>query len=306
MAGVPPQMRRVLRHLAWVRSQGFARLIEEDELNPLTKLRLAAERARWARSNPVPTGSAVPVFVFGVQRSGTNMVARGFRSSPEFEVFNENDKRAFTDFRIRPVDEVAPLIGRSEHRWVLFKPLCDSHRAVELLEELGDPVPGRALWVHRQVDPRVRSALAKFGDANLRALREIAAGRGEGMWQAGGLSQQNLRLVSSFDFDIMSPAGAAALFWFVRNSLFFELGLDRRSDVLPVSYDRLIESPDKVTQRICGFLGCRWDRRFAEHIEPRHPSKAPPLEIDARIRSLCEELQARFDALYTEPPAVRG
>ncbi|HEU4868594.1 MAG TPA: hypothetical protein VFV09_12810 [Actinomycetota bacterium] len=297
MAGPAPQMRRVLRHLAWVRSQGLARLIEEDELNPVTKLRHAADRARWARANPVPAGSAVPVFLFGVQRSGTNMVARGFRSSPEFEVFNENDKRAFTEFRIRPVDQIAPLVAGSRHRWVLFKPLCDSHRAVELLEQLGDPTPGRALWVHRRVDPRVRSALAKFGDANLKALTQIAAGRGDGLWQAGGLSEQNRKLVSSFDFDMMSPASAAALFWFIRNSLFFELGLDRRSDVLPVSYDRLIEFPDEVTQQICAFLGCPWDRRFAEHIEPRHPSEAPDLEIDPRIRSLCDELQARFDSL---------
>lgn len=302
MAGVAPQMRRVLRHLAWVKSQGLARLIEEDELNPVTRLRLRAQRDRWVRSNPLPAGSAVPVFLFGVQRSGTNMVARGFRSSPEFEVFNENDKRAFTDFRIRPVDEVAPLVGGSKHRWVLFKPLCDSHRAVELLEELGDPVPGRALWVHRQVDPRVRSALAKFGDANLRALSKIAAGSGDGMWQAGGLSERNRKLVRSFDFDTMSPASAAALFWFLRNSLFFELGLNRRNDVLPVSYDRLIEAPDEVTQRICGFLGCPWDRRFAEHIEPRVSSKAAPLEIDLRIRSLCDELQARFDSLPREAP----
>lgn len=297
MPGPAPQMRRVLRHLAWVRSQGLARLIEEDELNPVAKIRIAADRARWVRSNPVPAGSAVPVFLFGVQRSGTNMVARGFRSSPEFEVFNENDKRAFTDFRIRPVDQIAPLVVGSRHRWILFKPLCDSHRAVELLEQLGDPVPGRALWVYRWVDPRVRSALAKFGDANLKALSQIAAGRTGGLWQAGGLSEQNVKLVSSFDFDTMSPASAAALFWFIRNSLFFELGLDRRSDVLPVSYDRLIKAPDEVTQQICTFLGCPWDRRFAEHIEPRHLSEAPDLEIDLQIRSLCEELQARFDSL---------
>lgn len=229
------------------------------------------------------------------------MVARGFRASPEFEVFNENDKRAFTEFRIRPVEQIAGLVRASRHRWVLFKPLCDSHRAAELLDALGSEVPGRALWVHRRVDPRVRSALAKFGDANLRALGEIAAGRGDGLWQAGGLSDKNRELIGSFDYGAMSPASAAALFWFIRNSLFFELGLDRRADLLAVSYDRLIEAPEELMQGVCGFLGCPWDRRFVEHIEPRHPAEAAPLEIDPQIRALCDRLQARFDSYRPAP-----
>ncbi|CAN5818390.1 hypothetical protein BH23ACT12_BH23ACT12_18420 [soil metagenome] len=279
----------------------MSRLVEEDELNPLTKLRLGAERARWRKAHPLPPGTAMPVMIFGVQRSGTNMVARGLRSSPEFEVYNENDKRAFSDFRLRPVDDVSRLVRRSRHRWVLFKPLCDSHRAGELLETLAGPVPGRALWVTRQVDSRARSALAKFGDANLKALSTIAAGK-EDLWQAGGLSEQNRLLIRSFDYSVMSTASAAALFWYIRNSLFFEMGLDNRDDVLLVSYERLVEAPADVTAEICGFVGCRWDRGFCEHMEPRHPAAPDPLDIDPQIRLLCDQLQATFDVLR-HPPA---
>lgn len=290
------RLRRAARHIGWVKSQGLLRLIEEDELNPFTRLKLGVERAKWRRANPVPPGAAVPLLIFGVQRSGTNMVARGFRSSPEFEVFNENDKRAFSDFRLRPMDEVAGLVRISRHRWVVFKPLCDSHRAPELLEALAGPPSARALWVTRGVDARARSALAKFGDSNLKALAAIAAGE-EGLWQAGGLSEQNRLLIRSFEYGAMSPASGSALFWYIRNTLFFEMGLDSRDDVLPVSYERLIESPAVVTAEICEFLGCRWDRRFCEHVEQRYPAEPKPLDIDPRIRLLCDELQARFDML---------
>jgi len=88
------------------------------------------------------------------------------------------------------------LVLASRHRYVLFKPLCDSHRADELLaiDTLAD---GRAIWAYRAVDGRVRSALAKFGDTNLRVLTDIAAGKGLDRWQAQRLSPENLELIRS-------------------------------------------------------------------------------------------------------------
>ena len=59
---------------------------------------------------------------------------------------------------------------------MLFKPLCDSHRTDHLLDDLRTASPGRAVWVYRDVDGRVRSALAKFGDGNRQVLREFADG----------------------------------------------------------------------------------------------------------------------------------
>ncbi|HEX2052653.1 MAG TPA: sulfotransferase domain-containing protein [Actinomycetota bacterium] len=296
MAGPASTTRRLLRHLGWIRSQGLARLIEEDELNPLVELRRGARRRSWSRSHPVPPGGAMPVFVLGVQRSGTNMVMRGFRNSPRFEVFNENDRRAFVDFRVRPVETLNRLVVASRSQFVVFKPLCDSHRAVELLEQVGHRTPPRALWVFRNVDDRARSALAKFGDANLRALRTIAAGQGDDLWQAGGLSPGSRQLLESFDYTALTAADAAALFWFLRNSLYFELGLDRRPDVLAVSYDGLVASPEPVLRRVCDFLGCPWDPGLSEHIS-RRSAGGRRLELDDRIRTLCDGLQSRFDAL---------
>lgn len=298
-------VRKLARHLGWIRSHGLARLVEEDELSPVRELRRALRRRQWSRAHPVASGTARPVLVFGLQRSGTNMVTRGFRNSPRFLVFNENDRRAFSDFRLLPVDTVKRLIDGCRAEWVLFKPLCDSHRAVELIEAIGGGAPARAFWVLRDVDSRTRSALAKFGDANLKALRSIAAGRGEGLWQAGGLSEKNRRLIESFDYSAMPPADAAALFWFVRNSLFFELGLDRRDDVMALSYGRLVAAPEAVTRQMCDFIGCPWEPVLCAHIESRRPA-ASPVDIDPRIRELCDGLQARFDAVLGLDPAPEG
>ena len=238
----------------------------------------------------------MPVWLVGVQRSGTNMVVRGLEEHPEVEVHNENDRAAFERFRLRPDPVVRDIVLASAHPYVLFKPLCDSHRVDELLA-LDTPTDGRAIWAYRGVDGRVRSALAKFGDANLRVLTEIASGRGGEAWQAQRLSPENLELIGSFDWASMSAASAAALFWYVRNSLFFDLGLDRRDDVLLSSYDALVSFPEAGTRAVASFLGLEWTPGLAAHIERRDGDRPPRLELDARLRRLCDELEERLEAV---------
>jgi hypothetical protein len=284
---------KAVRHLRWARQDGLSALIEEDDLRPISRASRAWRKWRWRRTHRVDAGTAIPVWLVGVQRSGTNMVVHGLEESPEVEVHNENDDDAFDRFRLRPDPAVRQIVLASRHRYVLFKPLCDSHRVDELLA-LDTPAAGRAIWAYRGVDARVRSALAKFGDTNLRVLTEIAAGRGDDMWQAQRLSDHSLEVIHGFDWASVSPASAAALFWYVRNSLFFDLGLDRRDDVLLSSYDALVADPEAGTQALASFLDLAWHPGLAAHIERRDGGRTAPLDIDARVRSLCDDLERRL------------
>jgi hypothetical protein len=227
------------------------------------------------------------------------MVARGLEEAPEFEVRNENDRAAFERFQLRPDPVIRDLVARSGHRYVLFKPLCDSHRANQLLDGMSTPSPGRAIWAYRDVDGRVRSSLAKFGASNLDALRRIAAGDGGGMWQAGGLSAERLAQVRDLVRDDTTPETAAALFWYLRNALYFDLGLDRRADVLLVSYEAMVADPAAEMRRICTFLDLPYRPSLHEHVDARSASERPPLAIDPRVRTLCDELAARLEAART-------
>jgi hypothetical protein len=295
---------RLRRHWEWGRRQGFGRLIEEDQLNPVDRARLALSKARWRRANSIAPNAA-PVYVVGVQRSGTNMLVRGLERAPEFEVHNENDGAAFTRFRLRPDADIRALVMRSGHRYVLFKPLADSHRTGELLDGVGTPSPGRAIWAYRSVDGRVRSALAKFGTNNLDVLREIAAGGGRDRWQAQGLSDENRAVIESFDYARMTPDSAAALFWYVRNSLYFETGLDRRDDVALASYDRFVAEPEQMMRALCVFLGFPYAPALVEHVDRRSAGGAR-LDLDPEIRRRCDGLTARLDAELDRQIAARA
>lgn len=293
--------RRVARHLRWARTEGIGRLVEEDRLDPVDRVGTALAKWRWRRRAGREPGSAMPVYLVGLQRSGTNMLVRGLDSAPEVEVRNENDRAVFHRFQLRADDVLAATIRRSRHAYVLVKPLCESHRVDELLA-LPGLAPGRALWVYRDVDDRARSEVAKFGDANLRALRAIADGSIGARWQGQRLDPATVELIRDLEPERLDPYDGAALFWYVRNSLYFRLGLDRRDDVLLCRYDTLVTDPAAQIRRLCDFLDFPYHPRLHAHIAPRRSHGAVsdgegnrPLPIDTRIRALCDELAERLD-----------
>lgn len=292
--------RKLVRQWHWARRDGFARWIEEDQLNPVDRARTALSKRRWRSKDGVPPGEAVPVYLVGVQRSGTNMLVRGLEAAPEFEVHNENDRSAFDSYRLKPDEVVADLILRSRHRYVLFKPLCDSHRIDALLDTLPVPQRGKAIWAYRDVDGRVRSAISKFGDVNHRVLSEIARGEGRDRWQAQRISPDNLALIGEFDYATMSAETAAALFWYVRNSLYFDLALDQREDTFLSSYDSLIAEPEATMRSLCAFLDFPYYPALTKHIELRPNSRKPPLAIDPRVRAKCDLLTERLNTKVAE------
>ncbi len=285
--------RRIQRHLAWAGEDGVGRLVEEDQLDPRERITSAMRRRAWRRRNPITRGSTIPVYLVGLQRSGTNMVARALAADPEFEVRNENDREVYDRFRLRPLPKVRRVISRSRHRFLLLKPLIDSHRVAELL----DAIPGKALWTYRSVDGRTRSALSKFGEHNLQVVRAIVDGRTD-VWQGELISTESRALVASLDIDRISPETAAALIWYLRNTLYFELGLHRRDDCLLVSYDALLAQPERELRRICTFLGAEFKPGMTVGIALRGSGGAA-FEIDPVVRIKCTELEKRLEAQCT-------
>ncbi len=287
--------RRLQRHWRWGREEGFWRLVEEDQLDPRTRFAGARRRREWRRRNRIAPGTTTPVFLVGLQRSGTNMVARALEANPEFEVRNESDRAAFDRFRLRPDAVVRDLVIRSRQRFLVLKPLIDSHRVDELLDGLGTPTHGKALWTYRLVDGRGQSALSKFGDNNLQVLRAISLGRAGDLWQAQRLSADSVELVRGLDLDHASPETAAAVIWYLRNSLFFEMGLDARNDTLLVSYDRLLDDPDGQVRRMCDFLGTEFVPAMTVGIGRRSAAGRPPLALEPVVRLRCNELEKRLE-----------
>ena len=297
------------RHARWAREEGIAKLVEEDQLNLIERAPVAARKAWWRATRGVEAGMSTPVFLVGVQRSGTNMVVRGLERSPDVAVHNENDRKVFRRYELRGLDVVRDVTERSRARYTLFKPLCDSHRTDELLA-LDTTMPPRAIWAYRGMEGRVRSSLSKFRDHNLTVLADVAAGRSLDRWQAQGIRPDTMELIRSFDWERTSPASASALFWYVRNRLVFDLGLTDRSDLVVISYRDLVSNPREAIEPVLNLLDLRFTEDLISHIDARETSRitapspggsgsvrATPLDIDPRIRAVCAELEDQLDAV---------
>ena len=293
--------RRVQRHWHWGRTEGFARLVEEDELDLRGRLARAMRRRAWRASHAVAPGSTTPVLLVGLQRSGTNMVARALAASPEFEVRNENDRGAFDRFRLRSLPAIRNLVLRSRQRFLVLKPLIDSDRVDRLVAGLETPSRPKALWTYRSVDGRARSALSRFGDHSLEVVRGIAEGRSEDVWQGRRISAEARQVIQDLDLRCLTPETAAAVIWLIRNSLFFDLGLDRRDDCLLVSYDRLLDAPETELRRICEFLGAGFVPEMTAGIGRRAAGERPDLAIDPAVKMACTDLEHRLAEACSSP-----
>ncbi len=91
----------------------------------------------------------------------------------------------------------------------------------------------------------------------------------------------------------MSLDTAAALFWVIRNGLYFELGLVDRPDVMLFSYDELVADPKAHMERLCGFIDFPCRPALWNHVEVRSSHARRPLDIDPRVRELAEAMGRR-------------
>ena len=105
-------------------------------------------------------------------------------------------------------------------------------------------------------------------------------------------------MVAARFHESMDPYDAAALFWYVRNRFFFDLGLDRDSSVMPLRYEDLVRDPATVIGRVYRFVGARSSRAGATLVHGDSAAKGKDVKLSPDIEALCRELLARLDRAH--------
>jgi hypothetical protein len=236
-------------------------------------------------------GNAVPVFIFGEQRSGTNMLLDCFRRSPRTAIYNETDDDAFVDYELRDLAIIADLVHRSPASHVVLKPTADGNRASEIL----DALPGsRAVWIYRRYQDAVTSALALFRETSLQYLQKVATRAPTARWRSINLSSDDVAMVDTYLRRGISEASARALIWYIRNGFYFRLGLDRRKDVMLINYEELVGSPKAVVAQAFGFVGLDFQDRYVARVFGSSVGRRPTPELDPDIVALCDRMMVRL------------
>ncbi|MFT4974545.1 MAG: glycosyltransferase involved in cell wall biosynthesis [Myxococcota bacterium] len=238
-------------------------------------------------------------FVFGCQRSGTKMVMWVLDKSPATRIYHENHAAAFRDFQLRPDPVVRALVHTSPAPAQIFKPICDSQRADEILDHHPH---SRGLWIYRDPGDVANSAVHKWGDHQLEVVAAAARGEaGDWGWRTADLPesvQADLRRVYRDD---LTPHEGALLFWYMRNAFFFALGLDRDPRMRLVCYEHLVQQPEAAFRPLFTHTGVPFERRFVEAVRDSSIGRRPAPPARPEIAALIEGLKQRLEAW--RPPA---
>lgn len=242
---------------------------------------------------PRAAGARRHVFVAGMQRSGTNMLMDLIERSMLTDVYHERDPRAFDNYMMRELPVIRRLVEQSRAPHFVIKCLCELDRLPALMSEFQ---PSKALWIVREYRDAVNSALVSFGRFGAQVAR-VANDQAEEDWFARGMSAQTRDVVRRLWHDDMNDASAAALIWYFRNVLFFELGLDRSPRVKLLSYEGLVTRPAEVCKDAFDFLDLPFAPFITRKVFASSISKKAPPPVEPAVAQLCDELMARFAAV---------
>lgn len=253
-----------------------------------------------------PGADKPALFIVGCQRSGTSLIHHLLRLDFDTVTYDEESPLSAADpvegLRWAPLPEVAARFRADRAAFIVAKPLVESQNLDRLLEAF----PGsRALWMYRDFRAVARSNVAYFpAGTSHRDLAPIVDGE-QANWRCERLGDDARALVASLYRPDLPAHDAAALFWFARNSLLFDRGLDRDPRVRLCRYEELLADPEGVMRCVYGFLGRPWPgARIVADVEPA-PSRAPrPLDLEPDIARACNVMLARLDASpRITPPA---
>jgi glycosyltransferase involved in cell wall biosynthesis len=246
-------------------------------------------QARFGWDHPSRT-----TFVFGCQRSGTKMVMRVLDRSPETRIYHENHAAAFDDFQLRSDRTVRTLTQLSPAPAQVFKPICDSHRADEILEQFPK---ARAMWVYRHHNDVANSAVQKWGDHQRDVIDAVAQGNLHHWgWRTARIPTEVLQTIRRVHRPDLSAHEGALLFWYMRNAFFFSLGLDQHPEMLLVNYRALVETPEAAFGAAFDHAEAHFEPSFVDTVNAKSVGRMPPPAASSEIGTLCADLQDRLDA----------
>lgn len=207
--------------------------------------------------------AAMPCFLWGAARSGTNLINRILAQSNEFTCYNEDDSRAFHRFLLRNNAVLNSLILESTTRSVFFKSFADTPRGPDVM---GFFPTARALYAIRNPLDTIASFVEAFGETSRiwhGWFLQAAAGEDSLLLRLGccdrvlyneiresaDLACRRLRTHGS------SLPNIAACYFLWQHSFYARLSSECGQRVLVVDYGRLTMSPVDSFGRIADFFG---------------------------------------------------
>lgn len=232
------------------------------------------------------------VFVCGAAKSGKTLLCNLLNQDLRVTLFREDSVLSGRDghrLRFKPFAEVADIVARCPTPIVVAEAKVESQHAASLLEAF----PGSTVvWVWRHFEGAVAADLRRFSSQRETLLAVVHGERDD--WRSERVSAETQEVVRGRYAPDMPRADAAALFWYVRNVLWFEQGLDRLPQAALVQYEAFCREPGAVLRRVYGLIGESLPPLRASDVVNASFLHTEPVPLHPDIRRLCVELVERL------------
>ena len=242
------------------------------------------------------------VFIMGAQRSGTRVPLFVLESAPDIVTYREGSGLFFRGKQLREEEALDRLFADCDFPILVLKPLCESHRARELVKRFQG---SRVLWVFRGYEDTVRSASIKWR-SGIDAVEQIVHGRlAPHDWRHGGLTPELLETARQLYEPGLSLHHANAILWYLRSRLAIDLDVFQCPDVLVIKYEDFTSAPVEHFTRVFEFIGQPLKREYLDIVQVSSRQRRSPLDIPKRVSDACEGLYAEMEQHYRRGLHVR-
>jgi len=243
------------------------------------------------------------LFILGCQRSGTTLMLEIFENDPQTKTFGEFSKLSSNDkrerLRLNPLADVKAALDSERAAFIVMKPLVESQNALRLLDYFEN---SHALWVYRDYRDVALSNLEHFsrhnGFNNIKPILD----NDQTNWRAEHVSDEVRNTVSTHHQNL-KKMDAAVLFWYARNSLYFDLGLDQITNVHMCKYEDLVTHPSKVVKALYERIGQAYPGpAIHKTVHPRSLKRGRDVDLSPEIDQLASNFLDKLDRAYKMSP----
>jgi len=212
----------------------------------------------------------------------------------EFSELSSNDRRF--GIRLNSLELVEKEFSKVKASFIVTKPLVESQNILQLLDYFPN---SKAVWMFRNYRGVALSNTKHFGIHNGIADLEPIVNHEPNNWRSEKVSRHVQEIISKYFSEEMNPHDAAVLFWFARNSLYFDLELYKDPRVLLCSYEHFVLEPEKNVQKVYRHIGRVYPKKnitTAVHSNSRKNGR--DIELTPEIEDLAQDLQDKLEAAY--------
>tara|TARA_B100001245_G_C22830337_1_gene399378 strand:+ start:357 stop:1127 length:771 start_codon:yes stop_codon:yes gene_type:complete len=246
----------------------------------------------------------IKIFIFGMQRSGTSILSSVLGELPDSyhypevgaDINSEQFKEGGQTIRLKSLEEVERIFSEipKDKKFIVSKPIVESQNAFKILKHFPESF---GLWCFRHYKDVIASHTKKWDLPISKEFFKPVLNRSNENWRSEALSEKSIKIFEDHYRPDMSIENALALFWVIRNQLYFSQDLPSLSCIRLVSYERMVSESDYL-QNLLNDVGVPIRIEQREHkFNSGSLQKGDNVVLDERIDEVCRDMFFRLQDL---------